>query len=223
MTQSTLRKAKPQRAVFTRDNPSSLLGDIFWILAAICAILVLTAQDLVQRRSEFRFVINGSADNVDFTNIDPVRVAQYLTNHTELIQKELKYGNMRIHFLASIIDPLPKSISRPSSFTYFVAIFCFLFFILRFAIRYNNWRYNKYFISAAWLVFGFALGATPLGLGLSIHVGLKMSWPFLGALSVVVHRLLGDRAWKPDGDTIVKDAEYGPLGDSESSAKKNDR
>ena len=72
----------------------------------------------------------------------------------------------------------------------------FLYFIIRFWILHSNWRYHNSMVYVAFSTIIPVYCFSQLGHALAFDFAFYLSFPAMTAISVMLHYLLGKRAWK---------------------------
>ncbi|KAF2107971.1 hypothetical protein BDV96DRAFT_286415 [Lophiotrema nucula] len=193
---------------YTRQNPSSLTVDILWICGSLFSALVMAGRILVDRRSHFSITMQGDANTTDFSNISPEALAEWFVEHPNSLQSAIDYSDKLIHYLARVVDPLPRFISHPSKLADLLALSCTLYGIVRFGILHRKWRYNYLLMLATYSTWLGLFLWSPLDGQLSTWTALYMVFPFLCATSVALHWFLGESAWKPTRYILETDGSH---------------
>lgn len=209
-----VKKSRRIPGTFTRDYRSYFLVDIFWLAIAFLASLVFAGAQLRGRRATLWFAFHGGAEDTDFKKLDPGLIVKYLSKHTDKVGQAIQSGNgvhvmyanvydepadasQHIHFLAGIVDRLPSFVGRPHKATVWVSGILLFYFVTRFLVLHRRWRYNTVLLFTACALFFPINWLTPADTLLSMHITFHWLFPAFATISVVLHKVLGENAWKP--------------------------
>lgn len=78
-----------------------------------------------------------------------------------------------------------------------LATIAMMYFFVRFWFLHNNWRYNGLLLFMAYLAYFPIAWWASVDTWLAIHITFHWAFPTAAAVSVILHKLLGNNAWKP--------------------------
>ncbi|KAF2866302.1 hypothetical protein BDV95DRAFT_671941 [Massariosphaeria phaeospora] len=197
----SIPKGPKIRGIFTAQRPAYFLVDLLWVALMFVAALVQAGSQVQTRRSTFHLsisnIVDGSDEKLDFNILSAEFIVKWLSENPDLVQKSIDAENKRINYLGPLFDKLPKSFANPSRSTCLVSLFICLYFLYRFAFLHRQWRYNWVTIFVPYLVFLFCAAKDSIDMSLAWHISLFWCYPALVGVSILLHRLLGARAWRP--------------------------
>ncbi|PSN61740.1 hypothetical protein BS50DRAFT_680682 [Corynespora cassiicola Philippines] len=182
---------------FSRENPSYFLADIFWIVIAILHALIIASKQSRNLQSQFLIAISGDKGAVDFTQISPEAIIGYMEKHPGAVQHAIDSANEHVRFFASITEPLPAFIGNPSEITETVSWLLWFYLMMRFCSLHSEWRFNAIPIYLSYLPFFLLALWSSKPTSEIFMIVLGFCYPAFSFMSICVHKILGDRAWKP--------------------------
>jgi hypothetical protein len=201
---------------FTREHRSNIFADLFWAASLFMISLVYAGARLQELRSTLTISIGGY-DPADSNEVD---LGAWISSHPDGAKVAIDGANdvrnpyiplhgttsndlKIIHFLATIVDPLPEYISNPSTWMLHIAKLVILYCAYRFLVLHRQWRFNFLLPHVSYAVLSLALWwVYSIDPWLAVFAACFWCFPTIIAFTVLLHELLGDNAWKASTGTI---------------------